>query len=173
MPAGCRRIALLWKGGEWSVLTASNAGLVRRRVGVGSLDMATQSELGFLSAPEKSGDGASTGAQQFGSFSEISAFIWSIADLMRGDFKRHEYGQVVLPFTLLRRLDCVLAPTKKAVLKKDASLKEGRFVGLSSNRLRGFGSSIVPSWIWGRSLRPGRTTRRTGEGAAGLREYAS
>ena len=36
-------------------------------------------------------------------------------DLLRGDYKRHEYGQVILPFTLLRRLDCVLAPTRDAV----------------------------------------------------------
>jgi len=46
----------------------------------------------------------------------LSALIWSIADLLRGDFKAHEYGRVILPFTVLRRLDCVLAPTKAAVL---------------------------------------------------------
>ena len=40
--------------------------------------------------------------KQFGSFSEIASFIWSIADLLRGDFKRHEYGQVILPFTVGR-----------------------------------------------------------------------
>lgn len=49
---------------------------------------------------------------------ELSAFIWSVADLLRGDYKPHEYGQVILPFTVLRRLDCVLADTKQAVLKK-------------------------------------------------------
>ncbi len=61
--------------------------------------------------------------KQFGSFSEISSFIWSIADLMRGDFKRHEYGQVVLPFTVLRRLDCVLQPTKADVLATEKKFK--------------------------------------------------
>ena len=77
-----------------------------------------------------SGSGeASKAVQQFGSFSEISAFIWSIADLMRGDFKRHEYGQVVLPFTLLRRLDCVLGPTKAEVLKKHKELKGNKELG--------------------------------------------
>ncbi len=39
-------------------------------------------------------------------------FIWSVADLLRGDYKAHEYGQVILPLTVLRRLDCVLAPTR-------------------------------------------------------------
>lgn len=46
----------------------------------------------------------------------LSAFIWSVADLLRGDYKPHEYGRVILPFTVLRRLDCVLEPTKPAVL---------------------------------------------------------
>ena len=46
----------------------------------------------------------------------LSAFIWSVADLLRGDYKQSEYGRVILPFTVLRRLDCVLAPTKQGVL---------------------------------------------------------
>ena len=46
----------------------------------------------------------------------LSAFIWSVADLLRGDYKQSEYGRVILPFTVLRRLDCVLAPTKAKVL---------------------------------------------------------
>lgn len=46
----------------------------------------------------------------------LSSFIWSVADLLRGDYKQSEYGRVILPFTVLRRLDCVLAPTKPAVL---------------------------------------------------------
>jgi type I restriction enzyme M protein len=48
--------------------------------------------------------------------SALSSFIWSVADLLRGDYRPHEYGKVILPFTVLRRLDCVLAPTKAAVL---------------------------------------------------------
>lgn len=47
---------------------------------------------------------------------EAGNFIWSIADLLRGKFKRGEYQDVILPLTVLRRLDCVLAPTKAAVL---------------------------------------------------------
>lgn len=46
----------------------------------------------------------------------MSAFIWSVADLLRGDYKPADYGTVILPFTVLRRLDCVLEPTKAAVL---------------------------------------------------------
>ncbi|MBC7298917.1 MAG: SAM-dependent DNA methyltransferase, partial [Tetrasphaera sp.] len=45
-------------------------------------------------------------------------FIWSVADLLRGDYKQSEYGKVILPLTVLRRLDCVLEPTKPAVLAK-------------------------------------------------------
>lgn len=46
----------------------------------------------------------------------LSSFLWSVADLLRGKYKPHEYGKVILPFTVLRRMDCVLAPTKAPVL---------------------------------------------------------
>jgi type I restriction enzyme M protein len=49
-------------------------------------------------------------------FSDKVSFIWSVADLLRGDYKQSEYGKVILPLVVLRRLDCVLAPTKEAVL---------------------------------------------------------
>ncbi len=52
-----------------------------------------------------------------------AAFIWSIADLLRGDYKRSEYGKVVLPLTVLRRLDGVLAPTKEQVLQRHEQLR--------------------------------------------------
>lgn len=56
----------------------------------------------------------------------LSAFIWSVADLLRGDYKQSDYGKVILPFTVLRRLDCVLESTKPAVLEQNARrLKEG------------------------------------------------
>ncbi|WP_191057594.1 type I restriction-modification system subunit M [Geminicoccus harenae] len=51
----------------------------------------------------------------------LSALIWSVADRLRGDYKPSEYGKVILPFTVLRRLDCVLAPTKAAVLAEKAA----------------------------------------------------
>lgn len=53
----------------------------------------------------------------------LSSFIWSVADLLRGDYKQSEYGRVILPFTVLRRLDCVLADTKPAVLAEYAAKK--------------------------------------------------
>lgn len=46
----------------------------------------------------------------------LSSFIWSVADLLRGDYRQSEYGKVILPFTVLRRLDCVLEANKAAVL---------------------------------------------------------
>jgi len=56
----------------------------------------------------------------------LSSFIWSVADLLRGDYKQSEYGRVILPFTVLRRLDCVLGATKPAVLAEfDAKTKAG------------------------------------------------
>jgi type I restriction enzyme M protein len=53
----------------------------------------------------------------------LSNFIWSVADLLRGDYKQSEYGRVILPFTVLRRLDCVLAPTKDKVLAEASAGK--------------------------------------------------
>jgi type I restriction enzyme M protein len=56
----------------------------------------------------------------------LSALIWSVADLLRGDYRQSEYGKVILPFTVLRRLDCVLESTKDAVLAEyDAKQKQG------------------------------------------------
>ncbi len=49
----------------------------------------------------------------------LSSLIWSVAELLRGDYKQSDYGKVILPFTVLRRLDCVLEPTKKAVLAEN------------------------------------------------------
>lgn len=52
-----------------------------------------------------------------------AAFIWSVADLLRGDYKQSEYGRVILPMVVLRRLDCVLEPTKTDVLSRYEALK--------------------------------------------------
>jgi type I restriction enzyme M protein len=59
----------------------------------------------------------------------LSAFVWSIADLLRGDYRQSEYGRVILPFTVLRRLDCVLEGTKAAVL---AEHKAKQAMGIST-----------------------------------------
>jgi len=56
-------------------------------------------------------------------FNEKVSFIWSVADLLRGPYKPAQYGQVMLPMTVLRRLDCVLEPTKEKVLKRLESLR--------------------------------------------------
>lgn len=51
-------------------------------------------------------------------------FIWSVAELLRGPYRPWEYGGVILPSTVLRRLDCALAATKDAVLAKAAALSD-------------------------------------------------
>ena len=55
--------------------------------------------------------------------SQIVSFIWGVADLIRDTFKRGKYQDVILPLTVLRRLDCVLAPTKRKVLAVQARFK--------------------------------------------------
>lgn len=52
-----------------------------------------------------------------------ASFVWSVADKLRGTYKRHEYGKVILPFVVLRRLDCTLEVTKQEVLKQSKNLK--------------------------------------------------
>ncbi len=56
-------------------------------------------------------------------FSSTAAFLWSVADLLRGDFRQSQYGRIILPFTLLRRLECVLEESKEQVLAKFESVK--------------------------------------------------
>jgi hypothetical protein len=55
--------------------------------------------------------------------SQLANFIWSICNLLRGPYKRNEYRKVILPLTVLRRFDCLLAPTKATVLKEHAKIK--------------------------------------------------
>ena len=55
--------------------------------------------------------------------SEIVSFLWGVADLIRDTFKRGKYQDVILPLTVLRRLDCVLAPTKKKVFETNSRFK--------------------------------------------------
>ncbi len=71
----------------------------------------------------------------------LSAFIWSVADLLRGDYKQSDYGKVILPFTVLRRLDCVLADSKEAVLSELAA-KEKQGVNPEPFLLRKSGHSF-------------------------------
>src|SRR5437870_9874131 len=55
--------------------------------------------------------------------SQLANFIWSICNLLRGPYKRNEYRKVILPLTVLRRFDCLLAPTKARVLEEHESVK--------------------------------------------------
>lgn len=73
-------------------------------------------------------------------FKELANTIWQVADLLRGDYKQAEYGKVILPFTILRRLDCVLEPTKDKVLKKHEALKatEVKNIDPALNKTAGF-----------------------------------
>jgi type I restriction enzyme M protein len=56
-------------------------------------------------------------------FQDKISFVWAVADLLRGDFKPHEYGQVILPFVVLRRLECALENNKDAVIERNKKLK--------------------------------------------------
>ena len=82
-------------------------------------------------------------------FSQIAAFIWSVADLLRGDFKQSQYGRVILPFTLLRRLECVLAESKAAVVTEHQRIQplnlpeeaQEKFLLRATNELAFFNTS--------------------------------
>jgi len=72
--------------------------------------------------------------------SEIVSFLWGVADLIRDTFKRGKYQDVILPLTVLRRLDCVLADTKEAVLQRQAELRSKGLKDLDAQlrRVSGF-----------------------------------
>jgi type I restriction enzyme M protein len=72
--------------------------------------------------------------------SEIVSFLWGVADLIRDTFKRGKYQDVILPLTVLRRLDCVLAGTKEKVLAKQAELRDKKLENLDPQlrRVAGF-----------------------------------
>jgi type I restriction enzyme M protein len=81
-------------------------------------------------------------------FNEKVSFIWSVADLLRGPYRPNQYKDVMLPMTVLRRMDCVLEPTKEKVLEKQKNLSGSRFEDAEPilNRSRGSRSTIrVPS----------------------------
>ncbi len=70
---------------------------------------------------------------------EIVSFLWGVADLIRDSFKRGKYQDVILPLTVLRRLDCVLAPTKERVLARQAELRERGLEDLDAQLRRASG----------------------------------
>ena len=97
-----------------------------------------------------------------------AAFIWSVADLLRGDYKQSEYGKVILPLTVLRRLDCVLEPTKQKVLDRATQLagKVDNLDPILENWARRGKPDPYESGTWGPAsadkmlARDGRTWRR-------------
>ena len=73
------------------------------------------------------------------SHGEIVSFLWGVADLIRDTFKRGKYQDVILPLTVLRRLDCVLAPTKAKVLAKQGELRGKKLENLDPQLRRAAG----------------------------------
>ncbi|MFW5700368.1 MAG: type I restriction-modification system subunit M [Cyclobacteriaceae bacterium] len=73
-------------------------------------------------------------------FKEKAELIWRVADLLRGDYKRSDYGKVILPMTVLRRLDCVLHPTKQKVLNYLPKVEDSpeNVKDLALNKIAGF-----------------------------------
>ncbi len=65
-------------------------------------------------------------------FNENISFIWSVADLLRGPYRPNQYKDIMLPLTVLRRIDCVLEPTKEAVLERLKKLKGGKIKKVDS-----------------------------------------
>ena len=72
-------------------------------------------------------------------FSEITSFLWGTADLLRNTYKQHEYGSIILPFTVMRRVDIALMPTKEKVLEvdsntpKDSKFRESKLMKAAGN----------------------------------------
>ena len=64
------------------------------------------------------------GELKLSNFQEKINFIWSIAELLRGPYKKEQYGDIILPMSVLRRFDCVLAETKQEVLDRYETLKK-------------------------------------------------
>jgi type I restriction enzyme M protein len=79
--------------------------------------------------------------KRMNNFSEKVNFIWSVADLIRDTFKRSKYQDVILPLTVLRRIDCVLQPTKEHVLEVNARLK-GKLDNLAPQLCKASGFSF-------------------------------
>ena len=86
--------------------------------------------------------------------SEIVSFIWSVADLIRDTFKRGKYQDVILPLTVLRRIDCVLAPTKQRVLETNARLK-GKLDNLTPQLRKASGYAVYNTSPYDRQSQSG------------------
>lgn len=80
-------------------------------------------------------------------FGEKVSFIWSVADLLRGPYRPNQYKDVMLPMTVLRRLDWVLEPTKAKVMEKLKGLEGGTRLAIVFNGSAGSGESEIHGWI--------------------------
>jgi type I restriction enzyme M protein len=80
----------------------------------------------------------------------LAGLIWDIAELLRGDYKRSDYGKVILPFTVLRRLDCVLQPTKAAVLEAvpEAVARGDKAADFRLNKIAGYTFHNRSRYTW-------------------------
>ena len=99
-------------------------------------------------------------------------FIWSIADLLRGPYRPKEYGTVILPFTVLARLDSVLAPTKAAVLDAAAKYENSPALVRQEMLRRASGQSVtrLPNFSRNTLKLITRSATITSPPATGLRE---
>lgn len=84
--------------------------------------------------------------------SSLGNFVWSIADQLRGVYKPHQYGGVILPFTILRRLDCILEPTRDEV-RRLAQQHEGGALDLQVKRATGLTFHNASPFDFGRLLK--------------------
>ena len=78
--------------------------------------------------------------------SNLGNFVWSIADQLRGVYKPHQYGDVILPMTILRRLDCVLEPTREKVRKVAAAEAREELWDVKIKRATGIGFYNTSPW---------------------------
>ena len=97
--------------------------------------------------------------------SEIVSFIWGVADLIRDSFKRGKYQDVILPLTVLRRLDCVLAPNKEAVLRRQGELRARGLEDLYAQLCKASGFAVLQHVAVRLRQAPGRGPRPRGQPA--------
>ena len=77
---------------------------------------------------------------------EKANLIWAIADKLTGVYKPHEYGEVILPLTVIRRFDCILSDTKDAVLAKYEQVKERKNFLRQLKQVKIFNHILSQSW---------------------------
>lgn len=83
------------------------------------------------------------------SFQDLANFIWSVADLLRGPYRPPQYERVMLPMTVLRRFDCILEPTKAAVVQLIQGLVPHTDLNLSLSRLKERSSALITAAVTG------------------------